>query len=83
MTDKKLLKLTVSQVNGPVFEGEVVSVHLPGIDGEMEILAGHEPLISPLRSGTITIKKPDGSEEKLELRIGTVEVSNNHATILI
>ncbi|MEM9336265.1 MAG: hypothetical protein AAGA35_00215 [Patescibacteria group bacterium] len=78
----KLLKLTISKVDGPVFDGAVASVHVPGIDGEMEILANHEPLISPLKAGKVTVKKESG-EESYDIQAGTLEISNNHATILI
>ena len=83
MAEQKLLKLTVSKVDAPVFDGEVVSVHVPGVDGEMEILANHEALISPLKKGTLTIKKVDGAEESHLIESGTLEISSNHATILI
>lgn len=83
MAEQQLLQLTVSRVDAPVFDGEVISVHVPGIDGEMEILANHEPLISPLKSGVIIIKKTDGESEEYEIAAGTLEISNNHATILI
>lgn len=83
MAEQKLLKLTISRVDAPVFDGEVVSVHLPGVAGEMEIMANHEPLISPLKAGVLTIKKASGETEKHEIEAGTLEISNNHATILI
>jgi len=83
MAEQNLLKLTVSKVDAPVFDGEVISVHVPGIDGEMEIFANHEPLISPLKAGKVTIKKIDGESEEHEIESGTLEISNNHATILI
>lgn len=82
MATQKLLQLTISRVDGPVFAGEVVSVHVPGIDGEMELLADHTALISPLKAGSITVKKVDG-EEVFQIASGTLEVSRNHATILI
>ena len=81
-TSKKLLRLTITKVDAPVFDGEVVAVELPGVDGDMELLADHTPLISPLRAGTIIIHKTDG-EEKYEIKAGTLEISNNHATVLI
>ena len=80
---QNLLKLTISRVDAPVFDGEVVSVHVPGTAGEMEIMANHEPLISPLKAGVITIKKENGEKESHEIESGTLEISNNHATILI
>jgi F-type H+-transporting ATPase subunit epsilon len=80
---EKLLKLTITRVDGPVFDGEVISVAVPGAAGDMELLAGHESLISPLKSGEVQVKKTDATTESFTLTAGTLEVSNNHATILI
>jgi F-type H+-transporting ATPase subunit epsilon len=79
----KLLKLTITRVDGPVFDGEVISVSVPSLGGIIQILANHEPLISPLKSGEVKIKKADDTEETFSLKNGTLEVSYNHATILI
>ena len=79
----KQLKLTISRVDGPIFDGEVVSVSVPGIAGEMTILANHSALISPLKKGLITIRKEGSEIEEVEIESGTLEISNNHATILI
>ncbi len=83
MTEQKLLKLTVTRVDGPVFDGEVVSVALPGAAGAMEIFANHESLISPLKAGDVKIKKNSGEVETVTITQGTLEISNNHATVLI
>lgn len=84
MADQKLLKLTISKVDAPAFNGEVVSVTVPGAAGEMTLMANHEALISPLKAGTITVRTSDGaSPQTFEVTAGTLEVSNNHATILI
>jgi F-type H+-transporting ATPase subunit epsilon len=83
MADQKLLKLTIARVDGSVFDGDVLSVAVPGTSGDMELLAGHEALISPLRSGEVRVKKADGTTEAFPLTAGTLEISNNHATILI
>ncbi len=84
MSEKnRLLKLTITRVDGPVFDGEVISVAVPGTAGDMVILAGHESIISPLKSGELRIKNADGTTEAFTLTAGTLEVSNNHATILI
>ena len=79
----KLLNLTIARVDGPVFTGDVVSVALPGTDGDLELFANHEPFISPLRGGDIRIKKADGEVSTVTISSGTIEVSNNHATVLI
>lgn len=79
----KLLNLTISRVDMPVFDGEVLSVTVPGTAGEMTLLANHVPIISPLKAGTILIKRNDGEEESISIEAGTLEMSNNHATILV
>lgn len=79
----KLLNLTISRVDLAVFDGKVASVTVPGTAGEMTILAEHAAIISPLKEGTILIKKENGEEESVEVEYGTLEMSNNHATILI
>jgi len=79
----KLLNLTISRVDLPVFGGEVVSVTVPGTAGEMTLLANHAPIISPLKEGTILIKKESGEDESVSITSGTLELSDNHATILI
>ena len=76
------LRLTISKVDEPIFDGEVTSVRLPGSEGEMTILADHEPLISPLRAGTIYVQTGD-QEETFDIKTGTLEISHNHATLLI
>ncbi len=83
MAEHKLLKLTISKVDGPIFDGEVVSVTVPGVAGEMTILAQHTALISPLKKGTITYRGAENSTENIEIESGTLEISQNHATILI
>ena len=79
----KLLKLTISRVDAPVFDGEVVSVTVPGTEGEMTILADHEALISVLQAGTITIRPETGKAVTFSVDQGTIEISHNHATVLI
>ena len=83
MAEKNLLKLTISRVDGPVFDGDVIAVAVPGAAGEMQLLAHHEALISPLKQGSITVTRNDGEIESFDIDSGTLEVSNNHATILI
>lgn len=79
----KLLNLTISRVDMPVFDGPVRSVTVPGAAGEMTLLAGHAALISPLKAGTITIRQEGGEEETVSIEGGTLEVSDNRAIVLI
>lgn len=83
MAEQKLLQLTIARVDAPVFSGGVVSVTVPGTEGEMTIMADHEAIISALKEGTITYRLPEGRDETVSLTFGTLELRDNHATILI
>jgi F-type H+-transporting ATPase subunit epsilon len=84
MADKKALQLVITKVDGPVYEGEVEYVTIPGIAGIMTILAHHEPLISPLSVGSIIFKKLGSTGvETYAIESGILEVSNNQATVLV
>jgi F-type H+-transporting ATPase subunit epsilon len=83
MAVPKTLFVTISKIDGPVFEGPVVSMTVPGVAGEMTLLAYHEALISPLKAGNITVRV-DGSEDaQYQIDGGLLEVSKNQATVLI
>ncbi len=79
----KLLKLTISRVDEPVFDGEVLFVTVPGASGDMTILANHTALISPLKKGVVHYRQEDGTDARIEIVSGTLEISQNHATVLI
>ncbi len=79
----KLLNLTISRVDMPLFDGPVAFVTVPGLAGEMTIMADHAALISPLKAGTIVIRREDGEDESLQIETGTLEISHNQATILV
>ena len=64
-----------------LFNGEASYVGLPGISGSLGILSNHAPLVTTLASGEITVKT-EKEELSFNVKGGTVEVLNNHVTIL-
>jgi F-type H+-transporting ATPase subunit epsilon len=83
MSEQKTLQLNIARVDGSLFTGEVVSVTVPGSEGDMTLLADHTALMSVLRPGTLRIKKTDGTTEEFPVTSGTLEVSKNTVTILL
>jgi F-type H+-transporting ATPase subunit epsilon len=64
-----------------LFEGAVESVVLPGLEGEMTIMANHAALMTSLRPGVVTIA--DGkSARRLYVRGGFADVNAAGLTIL-
>jgi F-type H+-transporting ATPase subunit epsilon len=64
-----------------LFSGEVDQVDLPGVEGDMGILADHAPLVTPLRPGILTIYN-GGARESVVVIGGIAEVSPAGLTVL-
>lgn len=82
MKEASTITLVVSKVDELLFSGEAVSVTLPGSEGEFTILPRHEPFITLLKSGTITIRKRDGTQTII-IEKGLLETSYNTVTVLL
>tara|TARA_Y100000589_G_C26882483_1_gene518586 strand:- start:198 stop:431 length:234 start_codon:yes stop_codon:yes gene_type:complete len=64
-----------------LYEGDATYVGLPGSDGSLGILSNHAALVTTLREGEVVVKN-DNDEQVFAVKGGTVEVLNNHVTIL-
>jgi F-type H+-transporting ATPase subunit epsilon len=64
-----------------LYEGDATYVGLPGSDGSLGILNNHAPLVTTLKAGEIVVKI-ENNEEVFQVKGGTVEVLNNHVTVL-
>ena len=60
-------QLNVVSVAGSVFSGEAKEVTLPGIAGEITVLARHMPIVTPLTTGEVIVKTP---EKNISFSIG-------------
>jgi F-type H+-transporting ATPase subunit epsilon len=64
-----------------VFTGNVDQVDVPGVAGDLGIMAGHAPLVAALRPGIMTITT-GGSQQKIIVLGGIAEVSDKGLTVL-
>ena len=62
-------------------ENNILSVTVPGIEGDMGILNNHVPIITFLRPGTIQIQAQN-KDSSFFISDGVLEFSNNVLTIL-
>ena len=74
--------LIVASVGDTKFDAAAESATLPGIDGELTILAHHEPIVTILKSGTVSVKTK-GEQKKFEIGGGILECSGNRAVVLL
>lgn len=82
MSYHNTFRLTIAKVNEQLFSGDALSVTIPGTEGELTILANHEPLITKLKKGIITVQ--DGERKStFSIEKGLLETSNGQTTILV
>ena len=65
-----------------IFAADVTAVTLPVAEGEIQILAGHIPLLTRLVTGAVEVLLPDGQTEYLALGEGFARVTPTHVALL-
>jgi len=76
------LSLEIISMYRRVFDGNAVSITVPGIEGEITILPHHIPLITPLKAGEIKIREEGGNEKFLAIGNGFLMVESDKVSIL-
>ena len=57
-------------------------VTIPGTEGYMGVMAGHSPVISTLRPGTITVQGASAGDARYFIRGGFAEITAGKLTVL-
>lgn len=65
-----------------MFEGDVLSVQLPGSKGKFEILNMHAPIISSLTKGNIRVIDKNNKSSNFPIQGGVIEMQNNKIIVL-
>ena len=76
------MQLEIITPEHKVFEGQVSSVQLPGVDGKFEILNNHAPIISTLTKGNVRVIDNNNNTELFEINGGVIEMQNNKIIVL-
>jgi F-type H+-transporting ATPase subunit epsilon len=63
------------------FSGEVEQVDIPGVEGDLGVMAGHAPLVASVRPGIMTVTV-GGKHEKIIVLGGLAEISDKGLTVL-
>ena len=78
-----------------LYQGEISSITVPGKSGSFQILKNHAPIVSSLKSGTISVNGKFQEKNihkkfnfinkntfEFKVSTGTIEMSNNKITLL-
>jgi F-type H+-transporting ATPase subunit epsilon len=83
MTVMDKFKLEILTPNGEIYNGNALSVVLPGQEGEFGVLAGHASLTTLLEAGVVDVEKEDKSVESIVINWGVAQVDEEKVIILV
>ena len=78
-----LLKLSIVTPIGTICSQSVLSVVLPGKDGEFGVLPQHSRLVTPLTVGVIEIVNEDSSVDAIAINWGYAKINENSVDVLV
>lgn len=76
------LKISVVSADHEVFSGEATMVVAKTVEGEIGILAGHEPMLAILATGEVRVTLTDGRSVKASADDGFLSVANDVVTVV-
>ncbi|MBI3011005.1 MAG: hypothetical protein HYY58_00740 [Candidatus Omnitrophica bacterium] len=76
------ITLRVLTPEGLALQDDAVSVIAPGEPGYLGMLRNHAPLVTTLKSGKLTWRRPGGDTRTRRIGVGLLEVVRNQVTIL-
>ena len=66
-----------------IWAGKARLVVAPAADGEIGVLAGHTPLLSVLKPGTIRVRLAEGGSVEADIEGGFISVDANRLTAVV
>ena len=75
--------LSILAIDREIFLGKATSLILPTVQGQIQVLAGHAPLIALLQEGDVLIEKEDSTSGKLPIAGGVLHVKEDRVTLLV
>jgi F-type H+-transporting ATPase subunit epsilon len=76
------MRIEIITPDKKVFEGDIISVRVPGKKGSFQVLKDHAPIISTLEKGSVIMVNQEGNETIYEISGGVIEVKANRIILL-
>lgn len=78
----KTLQIDIVTQEEQLFSAEVAQASLPAANGEITVLPGHEPIMTTLLAGEVSLWHADGIKRMI-ISPGFLQVANDKATVLV
>ena len=82
-SSKALMQVNIVAADHPVWHGTAKSVTIPASEGEMGILADHEPVLTVIKGGTVSVVDPAGERHAFEVSDGFISFDFNKLTVAV
>ncbi|MCR5103418.1 MAG: ATP synthase F1 subunit epsilon [Eubacterium sp.] len=79
----KTFMTRIYEADNTFFEGELISLIAPAIDGEYGVLANHQNLVIALKPGILKYTTPDEVQHLASVSDGMMRVEDNDVLILV
>ncbi|MCC2631758.1 MAG: atpC [Patescibacteria group bacterium] len=77
-----MIALEIITPDGLFFRGEGDEITIPTEDGFIGVRVQHEPLVTLLKKGALTVKMDAGKKESFSVASGFVEISPTKVSVL-
>ncbi|MDO5760051.1 MAG: ATP synthase F1 subunit epsilon [Bacteroidota bacterium] len=77
------MKIKILSPEKLLYEGEIKSVKLQGLNGKFEILEHHAPIVSALVKSEIILMDKNDKQFSFAINGGLLEMTNNNISILV
>ena len=75
-------KLDIVSAEKTFFSGDVRTMQITGVEGQLGIRHGHTPLLTMIKPGRVSFTTSDGRDEVIYLSGGFLEVQPTRVTVL-
>ncbi|KFI72134.1 ATP synthase subunit epsilon [Bifidobacterium minimum] len=77
------MSVTIVAADHPVWSGTARSVTIPAAEGGMGILPDHEPVLTVIKEGDVTVVEAGGERHSFAVRDGFISFDSNRLTIAV
>ena len=83
MAEESTLRVEVVTTDGQVYGDAAEMVVVTGVEGELGIMKGHQPLVSLLAIGETRVRRQDATVDHIATGIGYVEVLFDRVLVVV
>lgn len=80
-TSENTIRVNIVATDRPIWSGAARSVSIPAQQGAMGILPDHEPILSLMKKGVVTVVAPDGKKMDFDIDGGFISFDSNVLTV--